>query len=445
MGLTQKDLDAQVDLPELEPLRLSEKLVSDRRYHFEVRARDAATPLHRVQVYANGVPVFGSKGLVLPQNQGRGAKVPIDMVLTPGKNKIEVEVSNRKGATSFRQVETVECTAARRLPRLYALLIGVSKYKSPEYPSLTFPIKDATDMAILLRRLAANYRAATPSTPPLSPTYESVSVLPLRGEEVTRDAVMKARSFLERAEPEDTVIVLIAGHGVRDNNSKDQEYYFLTYDAVGDNLKKTAISFDDLEFLIDGLAARNKLLLMDTCNSGEANTATKGAIKDPKLAKKPTIKITNSQPQTSTKRGAEDDEDAPPDAPKMVPILGTRGATPAPGAPISKLSALTDQEQILELFVELRRDTGASIISAASAFQAANEGKFVKNGFFTYAVLQGLGRMEADEDRNGIITVSELKNYVGRTVLKMSGGRQRPTTRRENLTNDFTLLGQPRE
>lgn len=83
------------------------------------------------------------------------------------------------------------------------------------------------------------------------------------------------------------------------------------------------------------------------------------------------------------------------------------------------------------------------MISAATAFQAASEGGKYKNGHFTLALLEGIGEMKADMNKDRVITVSELREYVGIKVLKISEGRQKPIVLRENASNDFIIAGRP--
>ncbi len=47
--------------------------------------------------------------------------------------------------------------------------------------------------------------------------------------------------------------------------------------------------------------------------------------------------------------------------------------------------------------------------------------------------------MKADKNQDGKITVSELQDYVFDKAPKITRGRQRPTSSRENLTVDFRV------
>lgn len=90
-------------------------------------------------------------------------------------------------------------------------------------------------------------------------------------------------------------------------------------------------------------------------------------------------------------------------------------------------------------FADLRRGTGAAVISSSSGNEYSLEGEQWKNGVFTYALLNGLKNHEADANKDRTVTVSELQGYVIDQVRKLTEGGQNPTVRRENLEYDFAV------
>ena len=61
------------------------------------------------------------------------------------------------------------------------------------------------------------------------------------------------------------------------------------------------------------------------------------------------------------------------------------------------------------------------------------------NGVLAYALLEGLKNETADLNKDGTVRVSELKDYVSHRVQELTGGKPNPTSRRENLENDFVV------
>jgi hypothetical protein len=45
----------------------------------------------------------------------------------------------------------------------------------------------------------------------------------------------------------------------------------------------------------------------------------------------------------------------------------------------------------------------------------------------------------ADLNGDKIITVSELRKYVGEKVIELTNDTQKPTSRQENVVNDFRV------
>jgi hypothetical protein len=64
------------------------------------------------------------------------------------------------------------------------------------------------------------------------------------------------------------------------------------------------------------------------------------------------------------------------------------------------------------------------------------------NGVFTYCIRRGIEEELADkQDGNGdsLVNVDELKKYVSRKVSELTGGKQRPVSRRENIEFNWII------
>jgi hypothetical protein len=76
------------------------------------------------------------------------------------------------------------------------------------------------------------------------------------------------------------------------------------------------------------------------------------------------------------------------------------------------------------LFVNVGKGTGTTIISAAGGVQFALERGDLKNGVFTYSILEAMRQHKS-------MTVSRLRKQVGVRVEELTNGLQKPTTREE--------------
>jgi hypothetical protein len=120
-------------------------------------------------------------------------------------------------------------------------------------------------------------------------------------------------------------------------------------------------------------------------------------------------------------------------------VSGVAGEPPSAangGIPALSTDLLKFQQ---DWFADLRRGTGAAVISSSSGNEYSLEGEQWKNGVFTYALLTGLKQHAADANKDQTVTVSELQGYVIDQVRKLTQGGQNPTVRRENLEYDFVV------
>lgn len=88
----------------------------------------------------------------------------------------------------------------------------------------------------------------------------------LSADGATKEEIAAAREFFKPSTVDDMAVVFFAGHGLRD---KKLDYYFATADIDFADPASRGMPSDDIDGLLDGIGARRKLLLVDTCNSGE--------------------------------------------------------------------------------------------------------------------------------------------------------------------------------
>src|SRR5258706_2367338 len=136
-------------------------------------------------------------------------------------------------------IQSQNAAAAKAGPQggtTFALLLGVSKFKKPEL-NLQYANADASTFAELLQS-------------PLGGGVPKENILLLTDEHATTGALrLGFNDFLKRrAGKNDTVIILIAGHGtVEAPGSKSA--FILTHDADPQDLKTTALAVNELQDL----------------------------------------------------------------------------------------------------------------------------------------------------------------------------------------------------
>ena len=195
------------------------------------------------------------------------------------------------------------------------------------------------------------------------------------------------------------VIVSIAGHGVLDENL---DYYLATYEMDFKNPSLKGIPYELFEELLDNSKSRKKVMFLDACHSGEID---KGEV----------IKVEYIE-------GEQGD-------------IKFRNA----GIGLDNKNPINSLELAKSLFADMRLNNGTTVVSSAGGAEYAIEGSNWKNGAFTYALINGLFSKKADLNGNRIIMLSELQEYLLFEVNKITQGRQTPTSRVENLNNDFRI------
>ncbi len=391
-GFTEAMLATDFHLPEVSvkreglPVSTSAPTVT-----LSIAAKDSQVPLDRLLVTVNDVPFDGRMaGIDLRAANSKQAERMVEVPILSGSNRIQVSALNAQGVESYRETLEVRGDMPAVPGKVYALTIGVSQYQNAEY-NLRYAAKDAKDVGAL-------FNAA--------PRAAGSSITPVLDTQATREAILQAKKVLLEAEPNDEVVLFLAGHGMLDDKL---DYYFATTDIDFEHPATSGLSYDDIENLLDGVKARRKLLLMDTCNSGELD---KGDVETTTLAQ-------NDAPNATIK----------------VRAVGSRSLRRNPAAlGQGDLSAF-----LADLFADTRRGSGAVAISSAGGAEYALESDEWNNGVFTYALLEGLKSGSADKNKDGAVTASELRDTVQNRVQTLTQGKQTPTSRRENLAVDFAV------
>lgn len=389
MNIEEKNLKSDFHTPTLSLLTKGMGVSTRNRViEIQVRAEDKLIPLDHLKITVNDVPLNGSGGIRLKKRKG-SVDVPIKIELSSGINRIRISAVNAQLAESLSETFEIICEAPHPPPITYILAIGVSEYKNIDY-NLHYAAKDATDFVNLFHGGA---------------DASQVKILTILDHDATRERIMAGKDFLSKAGVDDTAIIFVAGHGLLTDKF---DYYFATTDMEFERPDLRGLSFQALEDLLDGIPSRRKLLLVDTCHSGE--------LEDQVMGFDGSNKVLDGNVMLRGVRG--------------VRILSS--GLPAGGS----------RHFLNEIFADLRRGSGAAIISSSSGTEFALESDKWRNGVFTYSVLNGLRSGDADINSDGRTTVSELRDYVINKVQRLTSGAQRPTSRRESLEFDFEITSE---
>lgn len=354
-----------------------------------VKAASALQDLKKINIWVNGVPVYHTavekNRTVLGKTYQALHKVP----LTEGKNLIEISASNQLEQESLIQSITINYKSpVKQKPDLYIVSIGVSDYAKYPASKLKYADKDA-------KNLVEKFSSST--------IFEKVHSETLMNIDANRSNILKIKNMFMNSRPNDLVILSFSGHGIINNN---RDFYFCTNEIDLDRIDSTAVSFKEMENLLDGIPSYKKMLLIDACYSGEIDKETAKVI----VEKNDSVKAIHIN-----------------DAKPIVPYNTL------------KLGRKTTFELIKESFLDLRRRTGTAVISSSSGVDVSYEKNEWQNGLFTYGVLNALANSKDVDLNDDGIYVSELIPYLLKLVKNLSGGLQVPTVREENIDFDFRI------
>ena len=142
---------------------------------------------------------------------------------------------------------------------LYLVAIGVNRY-ADEAMNLQFASDDAKAMAELFRTRGAA-------------AYQEVHAKTLFDREANNRTILATlEEICQRAQPEDTLAVFLAGHG----RVVGQRYYFIPHefrrktDSLEEDVREQGLAADVLADAVSNVPALKRLLIFDTCASGGA-------------------------------------------------------------------------------------------------------------------------------------------------------------------------------
>lgn len=382
LNITSTDFKDLINLPILET-NLNQIPVNTKQKEIQINvsAHVIGANLKALHILINDSPIYGKHGLALSGKADYSED--LTLVLSQGKNRIQIFVENEYGTKSLRQKASVNSDYPTQ-PTIHLLSIGSGDFIDSNY-NLKYASKDANDMRTLFQK---------------SKQFKEIKTNSITGKDVTVNSINEAITNLEMANINDVVIIFFAGHGILDQNL---DYYLSTYNINFNNPSENGLNFDDFENRLSKLKCRHKLLLIDACHSGELD---KDEIEEVNGIQEP-------EEELLVFRSGQ----------KSVELIGGKSAF----------------ELSKNIFIDLRSNSGVITISSAGAAEYALEGEKWKNGAFTYCLLKGIIDSDADFNNDKKISTNELQKYLFIEVPKLTNGKQTPTSRVELMEQNFIV------
>jgi WD40 repeat protein len=383
-GLDPAAVEHQLEGAPTAELALGER--SGRHVDLVLRASSANADLAGAELSVNGVAV----PLDEVRRDGRRLVARQRVELSAGPNRIEATAFDARGVRSLGVSHSLAVERGGPASLLFVGL-GVSKYRDSSL-DLGYARADVEALAGRLGREKG---------------YGRISVLTFTDAEVSRGALARAREALRATRVDDAVVVLVAGHGAHAADAAGR-YYFLPHDVVPARLAETGIELSEIEGLLAGIPARRRLLLMDTCESGELDEAPSASAPPPGVRSRSTRAFRVAEP------------------------AGARGAR----------AFLLDRDRLI--YDDLERRAGAVVFSSSRGNEVSLELAEARHGAFTKSVLDALAGDAADADGDGTVDLGELRRFVAAAVPRITGELQHPTVDRDNPAVDIRFAV-PRE
>ncbi|MCE3259758.1 MAG: repeat protein [Bacteroidetes bacterium] len=386
LGFTEEMISGTLSLPEAEVPGKEAIAHTGGTVKFKVNAKDESSVINRINVFVNNVPLYGIKGMDVSKDKAKSISKDISLELSAGANQIDVSVVNDKGLESAKESFQIDYSKPAAKPDLYIFALGVSRFKDSKH-DLKFPVKDSKDFISMMKT---------------GTQFGKTEVVFVSDSIATKEKVMEMSKVLEKAKIDDQVIIYISSHGLLDDKL---DYFIAMHDVNFEQPAERGLPYDEIENMMNKVACRNRLVLIDACHSGEVDKEGVEVVSTNKNAEASNV---------TTKAGGSF---------AIKPKAGLKNS-------FSYMQAL---------FSDVSKGSGATVISAAGGNEFALESKDWNNGVFTYSILKGLKSNEADLDRDKTVKISELKFYVIDKVAELTGGKQTPTARKENEVNNFII------
>ena len=295
-----------------------------------------------------------------------------EVELKPGQNRLDVEVMHGYTALSrstYRIYRRASSAPTAVAGEKWAVVIGISDYRADGL-DLRYADRDAEAIRGFLIEKGGFRPERVRFLSDQHATYQEI-----------RTALF---SFLAATQPDDLVMIFLAGHGVQDAINPDN-FFFLAHDSEVGDLGGTAIPMWDLGNVMDYTIRSQRILVFaDTCHSGA--TLDRGGAKDQK--------------------------------------------------------SLNFFNKYLEV---LARKKGRLVVTASQAHENSLETTKLAHGVFTHSILLGLGGAADDNPADGVVTAGELVDYVRAKVPEETAGEQHPSYSEQGFEMNFPLAYVRRE
>jgi uncharacterized caspase-like protein len=266
----------------------------------------------------------------------------------------------------------LDAVAGTSSSKKWALVVGIDKFQDQRAPQLKYAAKDSRDFVAFL-------------DDPHGGRFDPSHVLHLENEGATLKGINEKIGELRiNAKPDDLIVLYLSSHGSPRSVDPNGVSYIITHDTDLENaatLYSTSLQMIDLVQAVNrDLKARQVVLILDTCYSGDALTAAG---------------------ESAGSRGSV--------------ILGA--GAPAANAPASSSFSVA--------FENLKVGYGRAVITASRANEESWESPKLQNGYFTHYLLEVLRESHGEDRLDHVFT--QVQTRVSSHVKTELNANQNPS------------------
>ncbi len=227
----------------------------------QVGARDTGGGIDEIRLYHNGKALGGDQRGVKLVSRGGETVRDFQVTLVDGANTFRAVGFSADRTESNPAELTIQLSALSKEVSLYVFAVGINQYRNPAL-NLNYAVPDAKGIAGFFRRSQRLFKKVT-----VTETYD---------EEATKEGILAKLRELEKTQPQDAVLIYLAGHG---ENVKDVWYFIpheLTYPEREEHVQTKGISSTEFSEAMKKIRAQKILMLVDACKSGAVLVAFRG-------------------------------------------------------------------------------------------------------------------------------------------------------------------------
>jgi len=218
--------------------------------------------IEEIRLFQNGKLVATDTANKKPKLQSGEVKGSFKARLANGPNEFRLVALSADRIESRPVKAKVDYTAPEKKSTLHVLAVGINKYSNTAM-NLNYAMEDATAIADFFEKQRRDL-------------FADIVVHKILDEQATKANIEAALAKLADTNPEDMVLVYLAGHG----DTFSDTWYFMPHDVKNPDdekdVKARAIPSASISKMIQEMGAQKVLLLMDACKSGAALTEYKG-------------------------------------------------------------------------------------------------------------------------------------------------------------------------